>query len=130
MLNGPVRSFVMSRVSSASKRGSFTASSHSCDELLHHRHRDPSLLLHRDPLRSFFTETPFTRKAMGKEDKPRVHPCPHCLTGFRSPSERDRHARAVHEKWRDYKCPHCSTSQRGCWLLAAGLLMTGRCLRK
>ena len=39
----------------------------------------------------------------------RVHPCPHCLTGFRSPSERDRHARAVHEKWRDYKCPHCSS---------------------
>jgi len=39
----------------------------------------------------------------------RAHPCPHCLAGFRSPSERDRHARAVHEKWRDYKCPHCSS---------------------
>ena len=46
---------------------------------------------------------------MGKEAKPRVHPCPHCLTGFQSPSHRDRHARAVHEKWRDYKCPHCSS---------------------
>ena len=46
---------------------------------------------------------------MGKEAKPRVHPCPHCLANFRSPSERDRHARAVHEKWRDYKCPHCSS---------------------
>ena len=37
----------------------------------------------------------------------RAHPCPHCLTGFRSPSEHDRHARAVHEKWRDYACPYC-----------------------
>ena len=50
----------------------------------------------------------------GKQPK-REHPCPHCLTGFRSPSERDRHARAVHEKWRDYKCPHCSSlfAQKG-----------------
>ncbi len=40
---------------------------------------------------------------MGKEAKPRVHPCPHCLTKFPSPSARDAHARAVHEKWRDYK---------------------------
>ena len=46
---------------------------------------------------------------MGKEAKPRVHPCPHCLTKFSRPNERDRHARAVHEKWRDYKCPHCSS---------------------
>ena len=30
-------------------------------------------------------------------------------TKFRSPSDRDRHARAVHEKWRDYKCPNCSS---------------------
>ena len=43
-------------------------------------------------LRSFFTETPF---GMGKEAKPRVHPCPHCLTGFQSSYKRDRHARAV-----------------------------------
>ena len=51
-----------------------------------------------------------SRAVMVKEAKhpKREHPCPHCLTGFRSPSERDRHARAVHEKWRDYKCPHCS----------------------
>ena len=71
---------------------------------------------------------------MVREEKQRqrayAYPCPHCLTKFRRPSERDAHARAVHEKWRDYKCPHCSTSQRGCWLLAAGLLITGRCLRK
>ena len=33
----------------------------------------------------------------------RVHSCPHCLTKFSRPSERDAHARAVHEKWRDYK---------------------------
>ena len=35
----------------------------------------------------------------------RVHPCPHCLTKFRSPSHRNAHVRAVHEneKWR-----HCS----------------------
>ena len=39
----------------------------------------------------------------------REHPCPHCLTNFRSPSTRDAHARAVHEKWRDHKCPHCSS---------------------
>ena len=37
----------------------------------------------------------------------REHPCPHCLAGFRSPSTRDAHARAVHKKWRDFKCPHC-----------------------
>ena len=35
---------------------------------------------------------------MGKEPKPRKHPCPHCLTKFLSPSGWDRHARAVHEK--------------------------------
>ena len=52
---------------------------------------------------------------MVREEKQRqrahlyVYPCPHCLTKFPSPSERDRHARAVHEKWRDYKCPHCSS---------------------
>ena len=63
---------------------------------------------------------------MGKEDKPRkrahlyVHPCPHCLTKFPSPSARDKHARAVHEKWRDYKCPHCSS------LFAQKSHMTGR----
>ena len=45
---------------------------------------------------------------MVKQPK-REHPCPHCLTKFPSPSQRDRHARAVHEKWRDYKCPHCSS---------------------
>ena len=63
----------------------------------------------------------------------RIHPCPHCLTKFESPSARDIHARAVHEKWRDcsslfgekgamvrhcrtvherrrdHKCPHCSS---------------------
>ena len=39
----------------------------------------PSLLLHRDPLH---------QKGMGKEAKPRVHPCPHCLANFRSPSKR------------------------------------------
>ena len=35
----------------------------------------------------------------------REHPCPHCLTKFRSPSHRNAHVRAVHEneKWR-----HCS----------------------
>ena len=38
--------------------------------------------------------------AMVREEKQRqrahlyVHPCPHCLTKFPSPSERDRHARA------------------------------------
>ena len=37
---------------------------------------------------------------MGREAKPRkrAHPCPHSLAGFRSPSERNIHARAVHEK--------------------------------
>ena len=49
-----------------------------------------------------------SRAVMVKEAKltKREHPCPHCLTKFRSPSTRDAHARAVHEKWRDYKCPH------------------------
>ena len=37
----------------------------------------------------------------------RVHPCPHCLTNFPSPSKRDRHARSVHEKRRDHVCPYC-----------------------
>ena len=44
---------------------------------------------------------------MGKEAKQLLkqlkHACPHCLTKFRTPGERDAHARAVHEKWRDYK---------------------------
>ena len=44
-----------------------------------------------------------------EKQRQRAYPCPHCLTGFQSPSKRDRHARAVHEKWRDYKCPHCSS---------------------
>jgi hypothetical protein len=51
-----------------------------------------AVLLHREtpfaPRSIFiFTETPFTRKAR-KEAKPRVHPCPHCLTNFQSPSKR------------------------------------------
>ena len=37
----------------------------------------------------------------------RAHPCPHCLTKFRTPCERDRHARAVHEKRRDHVCGYC-----------------------
>ena len=49
------------------------------------------------------------------------HPCPHCLTKFLSPSDRDRHARAVHEKWRDHKCPHCSS------LFAAKSAMVQHC---
>ena len=44
-----------------------------------------------------------------EKQRKRVHPCPHCLANFQSPSKRDAHARAVHEKWRDYKCPHCSS---------------------
>ena len=39
---------------------------------------------------------------MGKEAKPREHPCAHCLTKFSRPSHRDAHARTVHEKLRDY----------------------------
>ena len=46
---------------------------------------------------------------MGKDPKPRKHPCPHCLTKFLSPRDRDRHVRLVHEKRRDHKCPHCNS---------------------
>ena len=44
---------------------------------------------------------------VGKQQRKREHPCPHCLAIFQSPTKRDPHARAVHEKWRDYKCSHC-----------------------
>jgi len=44
-----------------------------------------------------------------EKQRKRAFPCPHRLTNFQSPSERDKHARAVHEKWRDYKYPHCSS---------------------
>ncbi len=45
-----------------------------------------------------------------EKQRQRAHLCPHCLTGFQSPSDRDRHARAVHEKCRDHACPHCDAA--------------------
>ena len=39
----------------------------------------------------------------------RVHPCPHCLTKFQSPSKSylKTHIEVVHEKRRDHVCGYC-----------------------
>ena len=42
-----------------------------------------------------------------EKQRQRAYPCPHCLTGFQSPSARDRHVHAVHEKRRDHACQYC-----------------------
>jgi hypothetical protein len=44
---------------------------------------------------------------MGKEAKPRVHPCPHCPSAFGVKSHLTRHIKVVHEKRRDHACGYC-----------------------
>ncbi len=83
MLNGP-SGHSSCHECQAPRNAARSRRAHSC-ELLRHRRQDPSLLLHRDPLRSFFTETPFTRKAWGKRPN---RACTPARTA--SPSSRSR----------------------------------------